>query len=510
MLLGLTVPQIILCSFGVINAVVLATSLRSAAGFVAGIAAVVVCALLAFLPVGGRPASEFLRLTASFVVRRSTGRSRWLAPVPLLTGSAGVPPARAARAGRRLPACLAELELLSVARPDWAVCGRELAAVGLIRDRRLGTWTAVMTLRGGQFSLLDPAAQHQRLADWATVLSQFAREASPVVRLGWSLWSASAPLTEHLEWLDRGADMRQVPEAPLASQAEADYRGLLDAAAPTVLRQDLRAWVTIDPRRLARRRGRPPDLAASTLAAARALADRCRAAGLVGGTLLSPVDIAEALRVQADPAVVPAMARVRKGLAEHAGLSSVLCALEPLSAQVSPLAVEARWDAVRVDGAWHRVFWVAGWPAQTVDPRWLEPLLLAPPCVRTVAVLMEPISLRVSRRRINSQSVSIEGQVRLRERHAFRVPVDLQKAHIEVDRREAELQAGFSEYAFLALVAVTGHDREELDANSHAVVDQAAQCGITELRPLYGQQDLAWACTLPIGRVPARTILDGG
>jgi hypothetical protein len=363
MVLGLTVPQIILCSIGVIDAVVLSTSLRSASGFAAAVAAIVVCALLAFLPVGGRPASEFLRLTASFVVRRSTGRSQWLAPVSLLTGTAGEPPARVARSRRRLPACLAGLELVSAARPDWAVAagGRELAPAGLIRDRRSGTWTAVMTLRAGQFSLLDPAAQHQRLADWATVLSQFAREASPVARLGWSLWSAPAPLTAHLQWLDHRADMRQVLGATRASQAEADYRRLLDAAAPTALRHDLRVWVTIDPRRLPRRQGRPPDVAASALAAARTLSDRCRAAGLIGGTLLSPVDIAEALRTQADPAVVPAMARMRKGLAEHAGLTSVLHALGSPSAHATPLAVDAHWDAVRVDGAWHRVFWVSQW-----------------------------------------------------------------------------------------------------------------------------------------------------
>jgi hypothetical protein len=56
---------------------------------------------------------------------------------------------------------------------------------------------------------------------------------------------------------------------------------------------------------------------------------------------------------------------------------------------------------------------------------------------------------------------------------------------------------------------VTGRDEDELDANCYALVDQAAQCGITELRPLYARQDVAWACTLPLGRVPDRELLRG-
>ncbi|MGF7239277.1 MAG: SCO6880 family protein, partial [Frankia sp.] len=175
-----------------------------------------------------------------------------------------------------------------------------------------------------------------------------------------------------------------------------------------------------------------------------------------------------------------------------------------------PLAVNATWDAVRVDSAWHRVFWVAQWPTLDLAAGWINPLLLAAPGARTVAVVMEPVSLRTSRRRINADTVSIEGQMGMRERHAFRVPVGLSRAQAHVDQREEELSAGFCEYSYLALVDVCAPTRDDLDDACHAMVDLAAQCGITELRPLHGRHDMAWAATLPLGRVPSKPLLRSG
>jgi len=105
--------------------------------------------------------------------------------------------------------------------------------------------------------------------------------------------------------------------------------------------------------------------------------------------------------------------------------------------------------------------------------------------------------------------VAVESQLQLRDKHAFRVPVALQHTHAQVDQREAELAAGFCEYRYLALLAVTGADPDQLDANCHALLDRAAQCGITELRPLHARHDVAWACTLPLGRAPDRELVHG-
>jgi hypothetical protein len=516
-LLGLAVPQVILAAAGVAAAVLLAAGTGSSGGVVAGLLAAAGCAVLAFATAGGRPAYQAAPTLAVFAVRRATGRLRWTAPLPLLTGT----PEQADGSGRRpaarpvpggLPTCLAGLELVAVPRPEWAAGGRTIAPVGLVADSRSGALTVVVGVRGSGFSLLEPAEQQRRLAGWAQVLSQFARERSPVARLGWSLWSAPAPLSEHLGWLDGQARAGDA-DAP----ARADYRRLLRDVARLVVGHELRVWLTVDPRAAG---GDPAALPDAAVAAARALIDRCTAVGLVCSPPLSPVQIAEAMRVQADPAVAATLARVRGGLAERCGLASPLHPAEaggagglpavPAVVHAGPLAVEASWDAVRVDGAWHRVFWVAQWPATSLTAGWWEPLLLDPAGVRTLAMVAEPVPARASRRRINAESVSIEGQLRLRERHAFRVPVQLQQAHAEVDEREEQLNAGFPEYAYLALVCVTAASREELEAACQALADTAAACGVVELRALHGRHDAAWACTLPIGRAPDRELFAGG
>ncbi len=506
-LLGLTVPQLALAAAGIVGAVLIAANTRSAAGVLAGLGMVFGCGLLVFMPVGGQPSYEAAATLAGFLCQRAAGRHRWAAPLPLLRGT---PEGQAtARQATPLPACLAGIELLAVPRPGWAGSDRTLAPIGLVRDRHGATLTVVVGVRGDGFSLLDPSDQHLRLAGWAQVLSQFAREASPVTRLGWSLWSAPAAPAEHLDWL---TDVSRGGRTVVAGEG---YRQLLEATG--VIRSELRVWLTVDPRRM---RANGVGRSAAAVAAAEALVDRCAAAGLVCSAPLSPVQIAEAMRIQADPSAMSPLHGVRRSLAARAGLSSSPTAGrsgQPSDApsgvdmvHAAPLAVETYWDAVRVDGAWHRVFWIAQWPSLELAPGWWDRLLLAPTGARTVAVVMEPVPARMSRRRINAESVSVQGQVQLRERHAFRVPVGLQQAQAEVDQRESELQAGFPEYGYLALVAVTGADRQQLDAHSHALMDSAAQCGIVELRPLHGRHDLAWACTLPIGRTPGRRLLDGG
>jgi hypothetical protein len=178
---GLAAPQLALLTAGVVTVVLLPALTRSIAGLAAGAAVALVFAMAAFCPAGGRPLYVMLPVLARFTVRRLSGRSRWTAPLPLLTGSPatyssnGSPGRkRAARGAAHLPRCLTGLELHAVARTEWAGAGQSLAPVGVIRDRRSGTLTVVLGVRGSQFSLLEPGAQHGRLADWGQLLSQFA------------------------------------------------------------------------------------------------------------------------------------------------------------------------------------------------------------------------------------------------------------------------------------------------------------------------------------------------
>jgi hypothetical protein len=164
--------------------------------------------------------------------------------------------------------------------------------------------------------------------------------------------------------------------------------------------------------------------------------------------------------------------------------------------------VEAAWDAARTGTSWHRVFRVAHWPARTLHPGWLDPRLHETPGVRTLAVVMEPVPARASRRRVTADAATADTALALRERHAAHIPAPLARAHTDIDRRDAELHAGHPEYAYLGLLAVTAPTRTELD---EAVADLAARCGIGTPHPLHGRHAHAWAATLPLGLAPRHT-----
>ncbi|WP_261570960.1 SCO6880 family protein [Frankia gtarii] len=489
-LLGLAPIPLVLLTVGVVALIVLPVL---AGALAVGVLVAVICGLLAVLPAPGGPLYQMLPLAVRHLTRRARGADRWAAPLPLLTGSATVGERSTAQdPGRLLPPVLQGLDIVAAPRPAAGGSAGTVAPIGLVRDRRSGTLTVLLAARGGEFALLDPAEQHQRLSAWSMILAHAARDPA-LARLGWSLCSAPAPLTEHRRWLAERT--REAPEGGGYARAAADYQELLDAAAPTLTQHDLRLWLTIDTRRLPRRAD-PADAAVRT---ALMLLEQCQDAGLDVAVPDSPVQIAEAVRLRADPTVAATLTGVRRSLAEQTGLASVLAGVH-----AGPMVMRTHWDAVEVDNVWHRLFWVAQWPALGLQPGWLDPLLVHAEGMRTLSVLCEPVSARLSRRRITSDAVQVESAVAAREKYSFRVPTHLASAQAAVDQREIELHGGHSEYGYLALVDVAAATRDELDQASRRLADRAAQTGITELRALHGRHDLAWASSLPLGRGPGR------
>ncbi|MDP9388005.1 MAG: hypothetical protein M3Q48_08745 [Actinomycetota bacterium] len=487
---GLTVAQLGLMTVGIVVGVKFLTrGPLSVAHLAAAVTALITTAVAAFASWRGRPVYEAVPTAARFSWRALTGTNRWFCRLPLLSAE-GAP-----ASAMTLPSCLEGLEILALDRPSWAGGQRTLAPLGLVRDRRTGTLTAALNVKGSEFQLVDEADQHASIFAWGRVLAQFARESSPVARICWHEWSCPAPLAEHMAWLASNVD----PDA----SALAHYRSLLADQAVSVARHELRVTITVDPRRIGRTHGRSArarrDTAEVALALLRSLGDRCRDAGLVVADPLSAAELSDAVRLGGDPAVIRSSCPSRS-LDMRAGLV-------PLTGAV-PLAMETAWDHVRIDGAFHRSFWVSRWPTLEVGPRWLEPLLLDSAGTRTLTMIMEPVSPRTSRRQINHEAVRVHGDIHNRARHEFRIPVELQRAQADLDRREAELNSGFAEYRYLALIDLTARNLEELDGLSNACVDVAAACGL-EIRSLDGRHDAAWACSLPIGRAPDRDLVGG-
>ncbi|WP_341477280.1 SCO6880 family protein [Frankia canadensis] len=499
-LFGASVPQVVLLGIGAGSVAIGPAVLGAGAGTVAGAGVLMLCLLLAFMRIGGEPLVHLLPVVIAFLIdtRGERGDGKKEANRPDLPG---LPPS---------------VEL-STAPGRAGVSTRTGEAPGLILDRRNGTITAVLDVRGGPFGLLDGAGRDRRVVEWARVLTQFARE-TPVVHLGWTVQSGpgtaiaipAQTLLRPGEAATSGARSRAKARSS-AEQVRA-YRQTLAEAAPFLARHDLRLWLTVRPMR-GDRRADPRMIA---LAAADTLAARCGAAGLHVHAILSAADLHDTLLDHAIPPSLTSAGPGRgldgsgvasfPGLAARAGLAAGAGA--PPRRRLVPsggFETQAFWDAMRIGATWHRVFWIAGWPTGTLHPGWLDPLLHEVPCVRTLAVAMRPVPWRASRRRINSETVSVDTAVHLRDRHAVRVPVGLAQAHDDIDRRDAELSAGYPEYAYLGLIDVAAPGRDELDDACAAIIDLAARCGIVDLRPLHGRHHRAWAATLPFGLVPRQS-----
>jgi hypothetical protein len=202
--------------------------------------------------------------------------------------------------------------------------------------------------------------------------------------------------------------------------------------------------------------------------------------------------LAAALRVRLDPFSTPGMRGGRRhSLVELAGLVSV--------ANAGPLAVEADWGHVRVDGACHAAYVIAEWPRLEVPPNWMEPMLLHAGGIRTIAVHYEPVAPSRSQRQIDRETVKLASDEEQRSRSGFRIGARHRRAQAEVLDRETELVAGYGELEFTGFVVITAADVDELEHCCIEYEQVAAQVGL-ELRRLNGRQDLALACMLPLGR----------
>jgi hypothetical protein len=168
-----------------------------------------------------------------------------------------------------------------------------------------------------------------------------------------------------------------------------------------------------------------------------------------------------------------------------------------------PMVVEADWRHVRVDGAYHRAYRVAGWPRLPVTGDWLGGLLADTACTRTVAVVLEPVPMGRAARAADREVMAREADSDLKERKGFRVNARERKRLADAERRERELSEGHAEFGFVGLVTVTAPTLDQLDGNCAVVEQAAAQC-LLDLRPLDARHDRGWVAALPFGRALTR------
>ncbi len=477
---------------GLLLAVLALRSRPSVGGVVLGVAMVAASVALAFWPVRGRTGEQWLPL----LVRRARGAVSGhlqAAPGPqighrVVNGTNGrtevCPPSPS---GVRRP--LGRRSVFEGVEVVAARTGRSGGsdAVGMVLDRPSRTASAVLVLAGRNFALLGPGDQDARIASWARVFSTVAREGSEVHRLQWI--ESCTP--------DDGRGIRchldTHAQAGSDSPEVRSYRLLVDESSPVTRRHLVLLAVSIHTARTAR-------------------SIRASGGGRVGtaAVLLREVAALHRALEAADVAVEGALgpnALVRRIAATFAsggrapGQTWVDPADEvdgPVSRWPWPMAIEPAWDAVHADSTWHATYWIAEWPRLDVRPDFLGPLLFAP-LRRSICLTMEPVSPGRAARQVAQARTADLADGELRRRGGFLTTARHARERESVEAREVELADGHAQYRFSGYVTVTAETREEL-TRSCAALEQVAGQARLELRLLYGEQDVALACALPIGR----------
>lgn len=477
-LLGLGAAQCLSLGAGLLVGALLVSAGVSAAGaalpLVAG-------ALFAFGRWQGRPLHSWLPVMGAWCLLVAERHHRWTARVPLLAESGS--PRRAP-----LPPFLAGLEILE-ASAEWTR-QRRLGSVGLIADRRERLLTGIVRVQGREFALAERAEQDRMLSGWGDALAGFCRERGAVSRIAWCEWAGPSGLDDHRRYME--AD-----ETAGASPTHRDaYRSLVNEAGAMATRHDLLVAVTIDARRvqLRRERGTSIDeaLGELVLEELRLLTLRLQDAGLSADPPLSPGEVREVLRTRLDPTALDHFGKRRRTRFRDVLVSDH---------NYGPLSVALEMQRARVDGSWHRSYWVAEWPRLELHPAWMEPLLLHAGGVRTVAMVLEPVPPSRSQRRIDRDATRLASDEEQRAKRGFRIGARHQRAQSAVAEREQELVAGYAELEYAGFLTVTAPEPDQLDGSCAEYEHAAAQVGL-ELRALDGQHDAGLGACLPIGRYP--------
>ncbi|HVB90591.1 MAG TPA: SCO6880 family protein [Acidimicrobiales bacterium] len=387
---------------------------------------------------------------ATWPVDGRTGE-QWL-PVVVCWGARRIGP----RGARRMDA-LGGLRLLRTAWRD----------MGVVHDRRTRTLTAVLSLRGQSFALLGPEEQDRRVGGWSSVLASLAREGSPVHRVQWV--AASFPDEGHGVRDFRDAEV--VPDA--ASACVASYDALLGDMDGNACAHDVVLAVQV-------RLSKSVEAGCATLqrevaSLTRLLAD----ADVLVDSVLTADDLAHQLLRTYEPHLAPGY---RPG---------------PV-ADPWPMAMEDGWSSVRVDGMVHATFWVSEWPRMEVRSDFLAPLLLGS-ARATLALVMEPLGPDVAVRKVEASRTADLADAELRRRGGFVSTARHARQSEVLARREAELAEGHASFRYAGFITVSAPSHEELVPACEAVQHAASQSRLT-LRRLYGDQALAYTCTLPLAR----------
>lgn len=468
--------QIAILGSSLLVALVSLRVVEGGAGIPAAIAIVGSGGILAFLHVAGRPLTEWIPVVVRWRALTLSGRHRFSSRTPREGMGERLHPQPS------LPEPLSHTTILSHPVPGAA------GAMGVLKDGREGTYTAVLKLRGQSFSLLDDEEKIRRLAAWGATLAGLARERGFVHRVQWVERTSPDPSDEV------AAHLRDHAFLPLDSPIVRSYLEVLDDATPVSHRHEVLVAVQIS----ASRAGRAVKTAGGGDAGAceilrrevTSLSSSLMSADVAVEGVLTPRLLAAVIRTSYDPSSRAHLARVSARDPDRTG---------SVPAAAGPMATEASWTSLRADGAFHATFWIAEWPRVDVDPDFLAALLLRTECTRAVSLVMEPVPPLRAIRSVESARTSLAADDELRERAGFLATARRRREDDALAQHERELGNGHAFYRFAGFITATAQSAEELES-ACAEIEEAAGRALLDVRRLDGQHDVAFSYTLPACR----------
>lgn len=475
-LAGLRVGQVAILAAGAVASLLSLRLIGGATAIPAAIGLLAVASVIAFLQVAGRPLIEWVPVAATWRLRVLSNRHRFSSRAATDGAAVRLHPQP------RFPEPLARTTILS-----HRVAGAG-GSMGVLKDAREGTFTAVLKLRGHSFSLLDPDEKARRLASWGSTLAGLARERGLVHRVQWIERTSLDPSDEV------ASHLRDHAALPLESPIVRSYLEVLDDAGPVSHQHEVLVALQIH----AGRAGRAVKAAGGGDAGACEVLRReltSLSSSLMGSDItvegvLTPRLLAAVMRTAYDPGSTASLARVEARDPDRAG--STLSAAGPVSA-------EASWSAFRSDAAWHATYWIAEWPRVDVDPDFLAALLLRTECTRTVSLVMEPVPPLRAIKSVESARTSLAADDELRDRAGFLATARRRREDDALAQHERELGDGHAFYRFAGFITATAHSPEALEA-ACGEIEEAAGRSLLDVRRLDGQHDVAFAYTLPTCR----------
>jgi hypothetical protein len=280
----------------------------------------------------------------------------------------------------------------------------------------------------------------------------------------------------------------------LDSDLVRSYIELVESAAPQSTDHEVLIAVQIDQRRAARelrRLGGGTEAACELLLReAESLGERLAVAEVSVAGLLRPRQYAAVIRDAFDPFGRQARARATLGQEGREGIEPAL---------MGPMADQTSWSHYRTDSAYHSTYWISSWPRSDVGPMFMAPLLMGAGTLRTVAVTIEPVPYSVAMRRAEAaQTAEVADEIN-RARQGFASTARIRRRQQAASRREEELADGHAEMRWSGWMRTEARSLEELE-HSRSAVEHGAQLARLGLEPCFGEQDSAFANTLPLCR----------